>query len=59
MTAIDADLFAISGAIKEAGAILCKEEMREVDIVSASRGALAAISGANYQISPLVGNNVA
>jgi hypothetical protein len=59
LTAIDADLFAISGAIKEAGAILRKEEMREVDIVSASRGALAAISGANYQISPLVGNNVA
>lgn len=38
---------------------LRKEEMREVDIVSASRVALATLSGANYQMSPLVGDTIA
>ena len=46
LTTIDAKLFAISSAAREAGLILRKQEVRHVDIVSASRGALAAVNGA-------------
>lgn len=58
LTNINADLFAINSATKEAGAILRKEKMREVDIVPAWRGALGVISGVKHQISPLVGDTI-
>lgn len=58
LTTIDAELFAISSAAREAGLILRKQEMRRVDIVSVSRGALAAISGATLWVSSLVGDTV-
>jgi hypothetical protein len=58
MTTIDAELFAISSAAREAALILRKQEARQVDIVSASRGALAATSGATLWISPLVGDTL-
>ena len=46
LTTIDAELFAINSAAKEAGLILRKRKVRKVDIVSDSPEALAAISSA-------------
>jgi hypothetical protein len=58
LTAVDADLFAISSAAKEAGLILRKQEAPEVDILSISREALAAISGVTLWMLPLVGDTM-
>jgi hypothetical protein len=58
LNVVDADFFAISSAAKEAGLILRKQEARQVDILSASRGALAAISRATLWKSPLVGDTI-
>jgi hypothetical protein len=58
LTAIDADLFAISSAAKEAGSVLRKRETREVDILSTSWGAFVAISGATVWMSSLVGETM-
>ena len=58
MTTVDAELFAISSAAKEAGLILRKRKAREVDIVSDSPEALAAVSSATLWTSPLVGDTL-
>jgi hypothetical protein len=54
LTPIDAELFAITAAAKEAGPLLRKTQHQVVEIVSGSREALTAISETSRWVSPLV-----
>lgn len=56
LTTIDADLFAISSAVKEASSIVLHHGARHVEILSASPGALATISRSTAWAPPLVGD---